>query len=118
MKKYGFGVDVGGTTCKIGLFETTGKLLDKWEIPTDTSENGSHILDDVAKSLREKMDRDGIGTEEVQGIGIGLPGPVDAKGEVSMCVNLGWGHVAVAKELSDRMGGIVVRAGNDANVAA
>ena len=32
MKKYGFGVDIGGTTCKIGLFETSGKMLDKWEI--------------------------------------------------------------------------------------
>ena len=48
MKKYGFGVDIGGTTCKIGLFETSGKMLDKWEIPTNKADNGGHILDDVA----------------------------------------------------------------------
>ena len=118
MKKYGFGVDVGGTTCKIGLFETTGTLLEKWEIPTDTSENGKYILDNVAKALKEKMTEKQIAPEEVQGIGIGIPGPVDGNGEVSVCVNLGWGHVAVAKELSGKMYGIPVKAANDANVAA
>ena len=55
MKKYGFGVDIGGTTCKIGLFETSGKMLDKWEIPTNKADNGGHILDDVAASIDEKM---------------------------------------------------------------
>lgn len=118
MKKYGFGVDVGGTTCKIGLFETTGTLLEKWEIPTDTSEHGKHILDNVAEALKGKMTEKQISAEEVQGIGIGIPGPVDSKGDVSVCVNLGWGHVAVAKDLSEKMSGILVKAGNDANVAA
>lgn len=118
MKKYGFGVDVGGTTCKIGLFETTGVLLEKWEIPTDTSENGKYILDHVAAALKAKIAEKQIALEEIQGIGIGIPGPVDANGEVSVCVNLGWGHVAVAKELSGKMSGIPVKAANDANVAA
>lgn len=118
MKKYGFGVDVGGTTCKIGLFETTGKLLDKWEIPTDTSDSGKNILDDVARSLKGKMGAEGIAKEDVQGVGIGIPGPVNGKGEVSVCVNLGWGRVAVEDELSARLDGIPVKAGNDANVAA
>ena len=43
MKKYGFGVDIGGTTCKLGLFETTGVLLEKWEIPTDTQRRRQEI---------------------------------------------------------------------------
>ena len=34
MKKYGFGVDIGGTTCKIGLFETSGKMLSGKSQPT------------------------------------------------------------------------------------
>ena len=118
MKKYGFGVDVGGTTCKIGLFETDGTLLEKWEIPTDTSSQGAHILDNVAAALKGKMAQRQIGAEEIQGIGIGIPGPVDSKGNVAVCVNLGWGQVAVAKELSGKMDGILVKAGNDANVAA
>ena len=69
MKKYGFGVDIGGTTCKIGLFETSGKMLDKWEIPTNKADNGGHILDDVAASIDEKMKSASIAKEDVEGIG-------------------------------------------------
>ena len=92
MKKYGFGVDIGGTTCKIGLFETSGKMLDKWEIPTDKADNGGHILDDVAASIDEKMKSASIAKEDVEGIGVGVPGPVLEDGSVSVCVNLGWGQ--------------------------
>ena len=118
MKKYGFGVDVGGTTCKIGLFETTGELLDKWEIPTDISDSGSHILSDVALALKKKMAERNILSEDVQGIGIGVPGSVRGNGFVNVCVNLGWENVSVEEELSAKMGGITVKVGNDANVAA
>ncbi len=55
MKKYGFGVDIGGTTCKIGLFETTGGLVEKWEIPTRKENNGENILPDVAAFITAKM---------------------------------------------------------------
>ena len=51
MKKYGFGVDVGGTTVKIGFFETSGNLLDKWEIKTNTENNGASILSDIATKI-------------------------------------------------------------------
>ncbi len=118
MRKYGFGVDVGGTTCKIGLFETTGELLDKWEIPTDTSDSGSHILDDVAAALKKKMAEKSISAEDIQGIGIGVPGSVRGSGFVNVCVNLGWKNVPVEEELSAKMDGITVKVGNDANVAA
>ncbi len=118
MKKYGFGVDIGGTTCKIGLFETSGKLLSKWEIPTDTQEAGRNILPDIASSLRQKMEEESISAEELEGIGIGLPGPVDGNGLVPMCVNLGWKDMDVPKEMQSLMEGVPVKAGNDANVAA
>lgn len=117
MKKYAFGVDVGGTTCKIGLFETSGRLVDKWEIKTNTEHGGASILPDVAASVGAKLAERGIGNDEVQGIGIGVPGPVREDGVVSLCVNLGWREVAVAKELQ-ALTGFAVRAGNDANVAA
>ena len=118
MKKYGFGVDVGGTTCKLGLFETTGVLLEKWEIPTDTSDRGKNILDDVVTALKGKMAEKNIGTEDIQGIGIGVPGPVNSQGVVAYCDNLGWGRIDVVRELSEKMDGIPVKAGNDANAAA
>lgn len=117
MKKYGFGVDIGGTTCKIGLFETTGILLDKWEIPTRTENHGENILPDVAASVFAKMEEKSIAKEDVQGIGIGVPGPVTAEGVVLKCVNLGWDVFDVAKDMHERTG-FQIKVGNDANVAA
>lgn len=117
MKKYAFGVDIGGTTCKIGFFETSGKLLDKWEIKTNTANNGESILSDVAQAVDNKLAQEGISREEVQGIGIGVPGPVKSNGVVNRCVNLGWGVVNVEEGL-ESLTGLKVKAGNDANVAA
>lgn len=117
MKKYGFGVDIGGTTIKMGFFETDGKLLDKWEIKTNTENKGENILSDIAKAVDNKLAQEGISKDDVQGIGVGVPGPVNSKGVVNRCVNLGWGVLDVAAELS-ALTGIDVKAGNDANVAA
>ena len=102
MKNYAFGVDIGGTTCKIGFFETNGKLLDKWEIKTNTENNGASILDDVAAALKAKMAEQGLGYDDIQGVGIGVPGPVNSKGEVPFCVNLGWGAIPVETVLSEK----------------
>lgn len=118
MGKYAFGVDIGGTTVKMGFFEADGNLLDKWEIPTRTDNGGEAILPDVAKSIQEKMAEKGIESAEVIGVGIGAPGPIDADGVVHVAVNLGWGVFNVNEILSGLLGGMLVKAGNDANVAA
>ncbi|MFQ9514510.1 MAG: ROK family glucokinase [Eubacterium sp.] len=118
MKKYCFGIDVGGTTVKIGFFKTEGILLEKWEIPTRTEEFGRNVLGDICDSLEDKLAHRGIRWEDVEGIGIGLPGPVLEDGTVLQCVNLGWGTFNVAQKLSMMFHGIKVKAGNDANVAA
>lgn len=115
--KYSFGVDLGGTTIKIGFFETSGKLIESWEIPTRKEDSGSHILEDIARAIDVKMKEAGIDDDLVQGIGLGVPGPVGPDGTVYKCVNLGWGVFNVEQELSG-LTGLPVRAGNDANVAA
>ncbi len=117
MKKYAFGVDIGGTTCKIGFFETDGHLLDKWEIRTNTAESGASILSDVARAIDNKLAQEGISKEEVEGVGVGVPGPVTSDGVVNRSVNLGWGIVDVEADLG-ALTGLPVKAGNDANVAA
>lgn len=117
MKKYGFGVDVGGTTIKMGFFETSGALLDKWEIKTNKENNGESILSDIAKAVDNKLAQEGISKSEVQGIGIGVPEPVRSDGVVNVCVNLGWGVIDVATELGN-LTGLPIKVGNDANVAA
>ncbi len=118
MKPYAFGVDIGGTTVKIGLFSAVGKLLDSWEIPTRTENEGTLILPDIAKSIEGKLKDRGIEISEVEGIGVGVPGPVLTNGIVDQCVNLGWGVFDVRTELSKLLEGIPVEVGNDANVAA
>lgn len=117
MAKYSFGVDIGGTTVKIGFFESSGKLLDSWEIPTRTEDDGSHILPDIAQAVNSKMKEQGIDDDDVIGIGLGVPGPVSTDGVIHRCVNLGWGVFNVEHELSE-LTGLTVKAGNDANVAA
>lgn len=115
--EYCFGVDIGGTTVKIGLFKTDGELLDKWEIKTRTENKGEAILPDVAESLKKKMEEKGIEASQMSGIGIGVPAPVDDNGVVQNTANLGWGYKEVNREMEE-LTGLKVAAGNDANVAA
>ena len=117
MKKYGFGVDVGGTTCKLGLFETNGTLVDKWEIPTNTENNGASIPKDIVAAVHNKMVEKGLTKDDVEGIGMGLPGAVSEDGVVNKCVNLGWGVVPIEAQMEE-LSGLKVRAANDANIAA
>jgi len=117
MKKYAFGVDIGGTTVKIGFFETNGTMLDKWEIKTNTANGGEAILGDIKASIEEKMAAVGITRDDVQGVGMGVPGPVTAEGVVKKCANLGWGEFNV-QETATELFGMTVKAGNDANVAS
>jgi len=117
MKKYCFGIDVGGTTVKCGLFTADGDVIDKWEIVTRTEENGKNILPDVAQTILAKLEEKKIQKDEVVGVGIGIPGPVNENGEVPCAVNLHWGYTNVAGDLS-ALTGFSVKAGNDANVAA
>lgn len=115
--KYGFGVDVGGTTVKMGLFTADGTLTEKWEIPTRTAEGGRAILPDIAASIEDCLIRRGIAKRDVLGIGIGVPGPVSDEGVVNRCVNLNWGVFNLHEALG-ALTGMRVKGGNDANVAA
>ncbi len=117
MKKYAFGVDVGGTTVKLGLFETTGTLIETWEIPTVTENDGAAILPDISRAISDKLSERNISAEAVEGIGIDVPGPVREDGIVYKCVNLGWGVINVSQILGE-LTGFRIKVGNDANVAA
>lgn len=115
--KYGFGVDLGGTTVKIAYFDETGAMLDKWEIPTVTENSGSQILPDIAAAIAGYLEKSATPRENILGIGIGVPGPVDDEGTVNRCINLGWGVFNIANQLSSLIG-FPVKAGNDATLAA
>ncbi len=117
MSKYAFGVDIGGTTVKLGLFDREGCVLEKWEIPTVKDNHGSSILPDVAASIKAVMEEKGIDGDDIVGVGVGVPGPVDEEGNIHKAVNLGWDEFNIPKVLSGYLD-LPVKAGNDANVAA
>lgn len=117
MGKYIFGVDLGGTTVKMGFFDHEGCVLDKWEIVTVKENNGAQILPDIAASILAKMEERNLSKEDVIGVGIGVPGPVDNNGVIYKAANLGWGVFNVSETLSG-LTGLSVKTGNDANVAA
>lgn len=118
MKQYCVGVDIGGTTVKLGLFSIGGTILEKWEIPTRKEDDGIHIISDVAASIRARLIEKQIDLDEVAGVGMGVPGPVMEDGFVEVCVNLGWKRLYPAQELKGLLDNIEVAVGNDANVAA
>ena len=114
---YGFGVDLGGTTVKLAFFQEDGSLVSKWEIPTNTTDNGAQILPDIASSVLSYIKQNKVSFDDVLGIGIGVPGAVDKNGIVAGCDNLGWGRTDICAALKD-LTGLPVAAGNDATVAA
>ncbi len=113
---YIFGIDLGGTTVKLGLFQGD-TLSEKFEIPTRVENNGEAILPDIGKAILDCMKRNGLTHAQVRGIGIGVPGPVDDRGEVNCCTNLNWGVFNLHEVLST-ITGLPVVGGNDANCAA
>lgn len=117
MKEYILGVDIGGTTIKLGLFKTEGILLEKWEIETRKEDQGKYILKDIVETLENKLNEKNISKDSVLGIGIGVPGPVKADGTVLRCVNIGW-EVFNIVEVVSKLIKLPIKAGNDANVAA
>lgn len=114
MEKYYMGVDIGGTTTKFGLFTDTGQLAKKWSIPTDISKNGRYIISDIHKEIQGILKEQPV----IDGIGLGIPGPVCHDGYVESCVNLGWYDINPEKTLAALLKDIPVVSGNDANVAA
>ena len=115
--RYGFGIDVGGTTVKLAFLDQNGTMRDKWEIPTRTEDKGKNILPDIAASVKEYMAREHLTNDQIIGIGIGVPGPISEAGIVNKCVNLGWDTIDLHGDLAV-LTGLPVKGGNDANVAA
>ncbi len=115
--RYGFGIDVGGTTVKLAYFNENGEMLKAWQIPTVTEGGGVQILPDIARSVTDFLEQEQADRSRIIGIGVCVPGPVDSKGVVNRCVNLGWGVFNIAQALQ-ALTGFPVVAGNDANVAA
>ncbi|RLL48078.1 ROK family protein [Oceanobacillus piezotolerans] len=112
------GVDIGGTTIKLGFISQEGEILTKWEIPTNTAEAGHFIVEDIWNAVHSKLTQLSIPKENILGIGVGAPGFIEAgTGLVYEAVNIGWKNLGLARELKERSG-LPVYVQNDANIAA
>ena len=67
--RYGFGIDVGGTTVKLAFLDENGTMKDKWEIPTRTEDGGKNVLPDIAASVKEYMEKENLRGDQIIGIG-------------------------------------------------
>lgn len=116
--KFVIGIDIGGTTVKNALFRPNGELIDKWEIPTRKTDNGSHIPGDIWSSIETKIDKNDLEITSCLGIGAGAPGFIDPEtGKVAIGVNIGWKDFPLKKHLEE-LSGLPVFLDNDANIAA
>ena len=78
---YGFGIDIGGTAVKLGLFTQDGALVEKWEIPTRTEEGGAYILPDIAQAVTGCLHRRGDCPVSGHRLGGARPGEPQRGGE-------------------------------------
>ena len=116
--QYLFGVDIGGTTVKIGLVSYEGEIIDKFEIKTNVENNGESILTDIRDAIYNYLEEKSIHKNNVVGIGFGIPGPV-VNNVVYKCTNLGWDVLNVKEEFGKLLDwNPVIAATNDANAAA
>ncbi len=119
MSQVCFGIDIGGTAVKVGLFSTKGELLNKWDFSTKFTGEGKDILKDAARFVKEKMAALDLSEDDVLGVGVGIPGPIKDNGDVLELANLGKGYFNIEDEMKSVLGPkFKVKGGNDANVAA
>lgn len=116
MKDFIIGVDIGGTTIKVGLVNLKGEIIHKWEMKTNTDNFGSSIVDELSASLQSELLNRKV-TDNIIGVGVGVPGFIDGNtGIVYEAVNIGWKHLELSKLLSEKIG-YPVFIENDANTA-
>lgn len=118
MMRYCFGIDIGGTTVKLGLAAEDGTLLEKWEIPTQRDNTPTVLLTEIKATIEGCLQKRSIAKAQLLGIGLAAPGPVTEGGVLHGAVNIGWGDVALTKEVERIFGIAPVCVGNDARMAA
>ncbi|MGI6358687.1 MAG: ROK family protein [Bacillota bacterium] len=111
-------VDLGGTNLRVGLLRRE-RVLWKRQIATEAERGKEHIISNMSRLIRLAMQESRRLSDQVEGIGVGLPGPVNpATGVVDSPPNLpGWEQVPLG-DLLTRQFSLPVYLNNDANAAA
>lgn len=119
-KKYVVGVDIGGTTSKIGVVDARGDVLAQSVIKTETTVTAEEFIHQLAEAIKANIERAGV-QGQVRGIGVGAPNGNYYTGCIAFAPNLGWAantSVEFVKILQEELDGIPVSLTNDANAAA
>lgn len=118
MEKLILGIDLGGTSIKLGFITETGDIFKKWEIPTNTENQGDFIVEDIWNSLQDRLYENNIREKSLVGIGMGIPGFINVEtGLVYEAVNIGWKNLDIVGEFK-KWSDLPIYVANDANVAA
>ncbi len=115
-----FGVDLGGTSIRVGLFDAVMQLRASAVIPTRVATGPQSCVEEIAGVIRDVGRQGGArGAENTLGIGIGSPGPIDLRtGVLGLLPNLpGWENFPLRDALAAATGQTVVLE-SDANAAA
>lgn len=117
MEKYIVGIDLGGTNVKAGIVEAaSGKVLCSKSIKTLSERGFGDTFDRISNLIDELLEKENIKKSEVEGIGMGIPGPVIKQKIVGFFANFPWEKdLNVAEELSKRSG-LPVLVDNDVNI--
>lgn len=119
MSKKLIGIDLGGTTAKFAILTESGDIQQKWSIPTNIEDEGSHIVPDIIASIKHRLGLYGMNPSDFIGIGMGTPGTVDKEnGTVIGAYNLNWKTLQEIRKPIEEAFGIPFDLDNDANVAA
>lgn len=118
MKKYYYGIDVGGTFIKGAIIDEDGNIIVKDKIPTEYAKGGDFVVKNISELCGKLLTESGLKKDDILALGMGVPGMIDDEaGVVVTTNNLGWRNYPIAKRLSELVG-LTVKISNDANTAA
>lgn len=115
---YYVGIDLGGTNTKIGLLNIEGDILKSSIIKTLSSEGVDKTMERIWGVIQELAKETNINVEDIKGIGMGIPGPVEEQSIVAFFANFPWGTNVNIKEKLEKITGIETKLDNDANIIA
>ena len=118
VRKYYVGIDLGGTFIKGGIVDDLGNIVYEDKAPTESDKGAEKVAENIEALVKKLLERVGLGADDVEGIGMGVPGMIDSKnGNVIYSNNLAWKDFAIGPRVSE-LTGLRVKIANDANVAA
>ena len=116
--KLNVGIDIGGTKINLGIVDEQGKITDSCRIPTNAKQEPELTVQEIVKTLKKILKKNGLTLQDITFIGAGVPGTVNTStGLVSYCPNLSWFDIPIGDLFERYMGRKVVVEQDSRNAA-